>query len=607
MQTMSFVKKSSRWEPKNVKLRRGQQRLYEVVRNEDKRQYVIQLPTGYGKSWCACIAYAVLRDKGDVNRCLIIVPTDQQRSQYIDGLREDLTALGISYSGIERCDNKAGWVIKKAYRNESEIFVAGVQSVAADPGYYADLMSKGGWLLVADEFHHYGNGNTWGKAVSELPYEKILGMSATPFRADKKLTVFGETKFDVSVSVNDAYLEGAIRRIKSRIGDYTVSWSSLDSPEPQSSLMSELSAEWNTGTSDVSLYEIQKGVRYYDKYISEIFLQVLAAWSEYERLYPGQNQILVFTMSCRHAEIVTKIINECAFPGFPEPFADWIGVGNGDTENRSDKENAAILDLFQSNRLPCLVQVNKAGEGFNNKRCSIGLFLDLVGDTPMKRQHIGRFMRVNNQAPDIPSLIFVSEDSPARALLEGIEDTFEPDQQEKDQDGQSGKTRELQLAIPDIYVIDTAFESERVVYPFGTPEATLEVFQDASEDLKQVCESIGYEQALKMFQSVCEPLLKDLYRKQHPPLTSEQRRNQVKDQVKRNTGILISNLLRKRYGKSFPKTAKSDMYRLVNSRWKRMHSSHAEMTEQDLKAKNNWLKELNDSINTNTIPSWLNL
>lgn len=604
---MSPTKDAKRWKPL-AKLRLGQQRLYDVISSTDKTQYSIQLPTGYGKSWCACIAYAVMRDKGKADRMLIVVPTDQQRSQYVDGLREDLRTLNISYSGIERCDNQAAWVIKESLRNKSEIFVAGVQSIASDPGYYADLMSKGRWLVVADEFHHYGEENSWGSAVKGLSYAVIMGMSATPLRADKKPTIFGDADFDVSVSISDAYAEGAIKRIESRIGDYSITWSSLDSPEPQICLMSEIQAEWKTD--NFSEYELKREVRYYDKYIAEIFLQVLSTWSLYESQWPGQNQILVFAMTCRHAELITKIINDCAFPGFPTPFADWIGVGEGLNGNRSEKENVEILQRFQSNKLPCLVQVNKAGEGFNNKRCSIGLFLDLVGDTPMKRQHIGRFMRINPAAKDQSSIIFVSEDSPAKALLENIEEVFS----EVDEPGQSKKTAggggesSQQLVIPDILLIDTAFESERVVYPFGSPEAAMAKYiEDAPEKVKAAYSTLPQDQALEIFKAGCEPWLKEQYKKQHPPMTSEEKRRMVQDQVKRNVGLLVSAVLRARYGKNFPSSARNDLYRLINGRWKKNYTAHSEMTVEDLGKKNEWLKALAESVNNKEIPTWLNL
>lgn len=602
---MSQAENQSGWKP-SAKLRSGQQRLFELLQAEQKRQYSIKLPTGYGKSWCACIAYAVMRSQQRVNRMLIIVPTDQQRSQYVDGLREDLAILEIKYSEIERCDNQASWVIKKSHRNESEIFVTTAASISSGSGYYADLMSKGSWLVVADEFHHYAEGNTWGKALNGLEYEAILGMSATPLRRDKTSTIFGDRHFDIEVGIEDAFEEGAVKKIEARIGDYSISWSSVDDPEPHSCLTSELEEEFRqSGESRFSEFEIKQGIRYYDKYISEIFLQVLSAWSDYDLRWPEQNQILIFAMSCRHAEMITQIVNACAYPGFPEPFADWIGVSDNVDDPRSDKRNQEILERFQRNELPCLVQVNKAGEGFNNKRCSIGLFLDLVGPTPMKQQHIGRFMRVNPQAPDQASLIFISSDSPCRGLLEGIEEEFGPrDEGNGKEEGSSEAGKEREIRIPDIILLDTEFHSERVVYPFGSAEKTLDHILEnhASNAIRAACGEMDRDALTQFFRDSIQGLLPTPKR-----FTSEQLRDQVKKQVARNTGLLVSAIIRKRYGATFPKTAKGDFYKLINSRWKKANSAHAEMTEQDLRDKNKWLQELAHQVNQGKTPTWLNL
>jgi len=546
---------------------------------------------------------------------LIVVPTTQQRSQYIDGLMCDLEKLEIPFRGIQRCDSQSGWVIKESHRNTSEIFVASVQSIASDLGYFVDLMSKGRWLVVADEFHHYGSEKAWGQCIKDLPYNVILGMSATPFRSDNSLTIFGKPKFDVSVTIASAYGEKAIRKVAVRVSDYIVTYSTQDDPEPQNRKLSDFADEWGSTDSvcsNISDYEIKKGVRYYDKYVSRIMQDAISQWIEYEALYPGQNQILVFAMSCRHAESIAKTINDIAPAsyGFPAPFADWIGVGEGLTGNRSDKENTEILSRFQDNKLPCLVQVNKAGEGFNNKRCSIGVMLDLVGNTPMKIQHFGRLLRVNSDAPDLVAVIFTSEDHPAMSLFDDIEATFdEVDNRSDASDKPAAKTREYTPTIPDIFVIDTHFHSERIVYPYGSVEKYLEKFLEAQPDnVRNAYTQLPYDQALQIFTQGVNAALQKEHEIKHPQLTEEQKRKQVADQVNRNTGMLAGLVLTKLYGKSYPKSAKGDLFKKINIQWKRENCSHSDATIDDLSQKNKWLQSICSDINsTGVVPTWLHL
>lgn len=66
----------------------------------------------------------------------------------------------------------------------ARVGVASVQSVAS----YKDV---GGWfaqvtLAVGDEFHHYCRENQFGKAMSLFPNARMLGVTATPLRADGK-------------------------------------------------------------------------------------------------------------------------------------------------------------------------------------------------------------------------------------------------------------------------------------------------------------------------------------------------------------------------------------------------------------------------------------
>lgn len=599
MQTLPQVKNTARWEPPpDLSLRNGQRALYDCISTDIKNQYLIELPTGYGKSWCACIAYAVLKSQNRVDRCLIVVPTDQQRSQYYLGLQDDLDMLGVPYRGIERCLNGNPWVIKKSVRNQSDIFIAGVGSITANPSYYSDLMSKGNWLVVVDEMHHFPEGKAWGEAVSALPYSVRMGMSATPIRRDNSPTIFGDSEFDVRVSLKDAFEEGAIRKLKSRILEYTLTYSKLGE-DPTTAMLSDIAEEVE---GDISAWELKKGVRYFAKYVSSIFLATINQWLEYESLYPGQNQILVFAMSCKHAESVASIINDLAPPGLAEPFADWIGVGEAE-DKRSPSQNEEILQQFQNNKLPCLVQVNKAGEGFNNKRCSVGLMLDMVGDTPQKRQHIGRFLRVNSDAPECEAVVFISSDHPCRGLLSNLESQM-PTAEGGKSDSSGNGDGDTQLKIPDIFILNTEYHSELTVYPYGSKDAAIKKFLEECPEAKSIVDSMP--NANDVLEAMMEQWVKK-YIPQPAPLSSEEERKIVQDQVKKNTGKLVNAVLRKRFGSSIPKTALKDYYSAIHSQWKKQHGSQSTATKEDLIAKNKWLQEIADQVNEGRFPTWLSL
>lgn len=600
---MPQTKEQTGWQlPSYINFRTGQKELYEVISaNPNKKHYAVKLPTGYGKSWCACIAYATLRGQGIVDRALLIVPTDTQRSQYVKGLQEDLAKMGIEYNGIERCDTQQAWVIKKSLRNESDIFVATVQSISSNPGWFFDLMYKNRWLVVADEFHHYGEDNTWGDAIKKLPAQTLLGMSATPFRGDKTATIFGGLKFDVEVSVKDAIEEKALRGIEVYECEYDVTFTSGSDGDPQTVMMSELEQIVADAGLTLTEWELKQKIRYHTKYVHSMLTQAISAWIEYESRYPGQNQILVFAMTCKHAESVTKAINDLAFPGLPKPFADWVGTGEGETEGRTKEQNVKIIEQFQANRLPCLVQVNLAGEGFNNKRCSIGIMLDLIGDTPMKRQHIGRFVRVNPATPNQLAVIFASTDAPCLPLLKALEEETAPepeDQQKQERDGLREMMEGKQLTIPDLLILDTNLQRVTKSYPYGTLEKTVEAFKSQNPEFASASDE-AIAKAVESFLMKVDPI--------DSVATSEDRRNQISQDVQRAIGRIVNYVLKKRFGSSFPKSAKGDMYRKIHGRYAKTHGLQKTLTEEELRAKYEWLKELTAEVNRGGIPTWLSL
>jgi hypothetical protein len=190
-------------------------------------------------------------------------------------------------------------------------------------------------------------------------------------------------------------------------------------------------------------------------------------------------------------------------------------------------------------------------------------------------------------------------------LLEGIEEEFGPrDEGNEKEEGSSESGKEREIRIPDIILLDTEFHSERVVYPFGSAEKALDHILEnhAGDAIRAACGEMNRDTLAQFFRDSIQDLLPAPKR-----FTSEQLRDQVKKQVARNTGLLVSAIIRKRYGATFPKTAKGDFYKLINSRWKKANSAHAEMTEQDLRDKNKWLQELAHQVNQGKTPTWLNL
>jgi len=97
---MSSTQVVTGWQPPaTFKLRTGQQQIVQLLndpqsRPRQRRQLIAVHPTGYGKTLSICCAYAALRQTGAVQRLLIVVPSAEQFSSYLDEIESDMARVG---------------------------------------------------------------------------------------------------------------------------------------------------------------------------------------------------------------------------------------------------------------------------------------------------------------------------------------------------------------------------------------------------------------------------------------------------------------------------------------------------------------------------------
>jgi superfamily II DNA or RNA helicase len=143
----------------------------------------IKLPTGYGKTFTALSVYSILASLGEVNRLLVIFPTDAQLLQFESSaphsmqkccIEKPLAVCDIRFFGVD--------AIRRHQTNQCQVFAITVQSLIGSRGMdnVSMLLQKGRWMVVVDEYHHYGIDLPFGKAVQALNREFLLCMSATP-------------------------------------------------------------------------------------------------------------------------------------------------------------------------------------------------------------------------------------------------------------------------------------------------------------------------------------------------------------------------------------------------------------------------------------------
>ena len=603
-----------------IALRAGQRRHFEmravqVLDYDAVNKLHVVLPTGYGKTLSAMGDYLICREIGLVDRLLVLVPTDEQRKQWSRKAKKNAQDLGHTISGALQFDQHAR-AVQHHQSGRTEIFVASYQQMLSrvDGVWLGSLMETGNWMIVFDEFHHLAEERSWGREASRLKREKrcraALYLSATPIRTDKKFTTGGgfertsegewEFKPDILVTLTEALKEEAIRKPVGRIQHYFVDVLA-DGEETPIRITTEMLRE--NGITEFSVFETKRRLRYVSKYLSKMLLDAVSALNTQNLEHPNQHQMLVFAMSCRHAEAVTLQLNAVA----GSEFADWIGV------SRSDSDNQTVLERYKQNKLQCLVQIDKAGEGFDNERTSVLVFLHLIKSGTKIWQQIGRGLRRNSKIPFVEDvcIIFASADTVIAELITSLELSLaltEADERERDIE-----ERDWPL-IPDLMVVDAIFDRTDLVGDAKhDPEA--ETFFRMAINHGAPSNVIEAEWLPELLRELRSRWTGTSGASRNADDLFEDETARIKyflDQCERAAGTFANQAARlygQRNGGGFEKTWIGDFKKQINTRWKKVGGKgHPAMTADDFRQKYDWVRsEYNAMKESREVPAWLRL
>ena len=385
-----------------------------------------QFPTGYGKTIIAAMAFAALVKKGLVDRMLLVVANTQQATQAKADFSKDCKLVGLD--GVECWPvTNNGSAALASMRNDANVFITTVQTVSASyrggVNCIEQLMQTGKWFVVADEYHHYGEGKDWGNAV-HLTCKKssyFLALSATPFNRVVD-TVFGAPDFVWTYA--DALREGAVKFFELKGAKYGVTLVDQDN-NAEDLTTCDLRQQ-----KDPDKFIKKKALRYSDKYVQPILRRAVNSLVEKRAETGLPLQMLVRAHGCFHAACLAKMLFDIT-----DYKVDWVGSGDF---GRKDFDNDAILAKFvpgkdKQNRrkdpeLDILVQVGMCSEGSDTVNVveivdlSLSTFIEPANTD---RQFIGRGARVIKNSDGksvkigdapIPCTVWVPSDSPIAKL-----------------------------------------------------------------------------------------------------------------------------------------------------------------------------------------------
>jgi type I restriction enzyme R subunit len=296
-----------------------------------KRRFLIELPTGCGKTDLIALYLKRLVQAGQAERVLFLVDRDQLAKQAIEAIQD----LMPGYSSY--------WLKPGMVRQEKQVTVCLLQTMI---GRYHEFTSGYFDVVVMDECHRsiYG---AWQAALSHFDAMHI-GLTATPaIYIERNTFQFYHCKDDTpdySYPIQEAFKEGFLVPYKFATGITTLVSEGANVDEEHYD-PAEFERKWTNEASNRLMMEE------FDR----------LAWSSYKELAPGQKngpgKTVVFAITKHHAARLAQYLND----RHPEHKGRYAEVITSDVANADD-----LMRRFKQEDLPMVaVSVGMLDTGFD--------------------------------------------------------------------------------------------------------------------------------------------------------------------------------------------------------------------------------------------------
>ena len=339
-----------------------------------KKRFLIELPTGSGKTDLTTLYIKRLIEAGWAERVLFLVDREQLAKQAIEAIQD---LLGSQYGSY--------WLKPGMARQEKQITVCLLQTMINRCHEYTSGYFD---VVVMDESHRsiYG---AWQASLTRFDALHI-GLTATPANYIGRNTYeFYHCKAgqpDFSYSIQDAFDAGFLSRYKFATGITEVIAAGVDVDEEHYD-PARFEREWtNEKTNRIMMEEFDR-----------------LAWESYKELAPGQKtgpgKTVVFAISKHHATRLTQYLNEL----HPEHKGNYAVVITSDVFDPD-----ALIRQFKKETYPMVaVSVGMLDTGFDCREILHLVMCRRVMSPILYQQMRGRGTRL---APHIQKKKFVIYD-----------------------------------------------------------------------------------------------------------------------------------------------------------------------------------------------------
>lgn len=594
-------------------LRDGQAEVLKAALAKTDGVLSVQLPTGYGKTIAAAAVFAAKYGRGEVNRLLYVVPTTSQLNQFCTDGAGDFLDVGIAGARIQDVGTFPTQSVKEHRSNRTIVFAVTIQALATSPATASavrELMTSGRWMVVIDEYHHYGEEKAWARAALSLPAVFVLAMSATPRRRENDGAIADPT---VCVSYLSAFREKAVKELHLHAYDYKVDAITVNG-EMLSFTTGTLAEAAGPGDGAVDRFMAERKLRWSPKYISPL---VSIPVERLLRMRGGLPlQMIVGAMGCMHAEMVCdqirSMFGDCLR-------VDWVGTG---PHGRTDDENRRVIGQFcppkkngvrrpQDIDLDILVHVGMAGEGLDSVYVTEVVHLNPATVSNQNDQENGRAARRIPGAPEQVQIAHINVDSSSPyaewsgSKVMQVFDRVNGDGPVDDDgaDGVDAADREDRERLPDEPLIVIA-DCELRHIDKGDPEVQ-SILNTWAAKVQNGFASLTPHDLEQMQQFAIATRRRELV-EGASGMDLKSKMMQLRDSVNSAVGAVASLATRRIHGTKIEKSQIGETKRRIFCEIKkRFGQGIAQADEEELRARYEWVKNLERTLINEAVPGWL--
>ena len=380
------------------RLRAWQRDALDLYTRTQPRDFLAVATPGAGKTTFALTVAADLMHRGDVERVVVVTPTDHLKTQW---------ALAAAGAGI-RLEPALDGALAPGFDGYAVTYAG----LAVNPNGHRVRIDARRTLVILDEVHHAGDALSWGDAVQEAceGAARRLALTGTPFRSDSNPIPFvtyapqpdgtRQSVADFTYGYGRALRDGVVRPVLFMAYSGQMHWRTRAGDEVAARLGEPL-------TKDATAQALRTALDPEGAWMPTVLRGAHRRLLEVRRDIPDAGGLVIATdqdSARAYARLLTEI------------------TGETPTVVLSDESGAsARIAEYSASMSPWLVAVRMVSEGVDIPRLAVGVYATTTATPLFFAQAVGRFVRARRRGetasiflPSVAGLLGLAADLEAQ-------------------------------------------------------------------------------------------------------------------------------------------------------------------------------------------------